>query len=123
MTISKKALNTLITTAVVATMATATLSTSAHAAKEKCYGVVKAGQNACGSADGKHSCQAQATVNGSGQEFIALPEGVCDKLVDGSTTPYENADAASAVEEKMMDKSMGKAMDKADDKMKDMMDK
>ena len=52
--------------------------------KEKCYGVVKAGKNMCGSADGKHSCMGHATEDGSPNEWIYLPEGVCEKLVGGS---------------------------------------
>ena len=90
---NKKALNTLLVGAVAAT--TFGLSTQANAMgaskdKEKCYGVVKAGKNACGSADGAHSCAAQATVDGSGLEWIALPKGVCEKLVGGSLEPFEN---------------------------------
>jgi len=64
-------------------------------AKEKCYGVVKAGHNGCGDASGKHSCAGQATKDGSGQEWIALPKGVCDKLVGGSLEPFK-ADAKHA---------------------------
>ncbi|MBI1300828.1 MAG: DUF2282 domain-containing protein [Alphaproteobacteria bacterium] len=67
----------------------------AHAIKddqEKCYGVVKAGQNGCGSADGAHGCAGQATVDGSGVEWIALPSGTCEKLVGGSVEPIQ-ADA------------------------------
>lgn len=65
-------------------------STDAEAAsKEKCYGVVEAGQNGCADADGTHSCEAQAKVDGSGKEWISLPKGVCEKLVGGSLEPYE----------------------------------
>lgn len=55
--------------------------------QEKCYGVVKAGMNACGSADKAHGCAGQAEVDGSGVEWIALPKGTCEKLVGGSVTP------------------------------------
>lgn len=62
----------------------------AHAAdKEKCYGVVKAGHNDCANASGTHSCEGQASVDGSGQEWIAVPEGLCEKLTGGSLEPYE----------------------------------
>lgn len=54
--------------------------------KEKCYGVVKAGKNMCGSADGKHSCMGHATEDGNANEWIYLPTGVCEKLVGGSLT-------------------------------------
>jgi uncharacterized membrane protein len=54
---------------------------------EKCYGVVKAGMNGCGSADQAHSCAGQATVDGSGVEWVSVPEGLCNKLVGGSLEP------------------------------------
>lgn len=55
---------------------------------EKCYGVVKAGKNDCASAKkGGHSCAGAATVNGDKAEWVLLPEGTCDKLVNGSTKP------------------------------------
>lgn len=77
----------------VALAATAVVTNDADAAdknKEKCYGVVKAGHNDCGSADGKHSCMGQAKVDGSGADWVALPKGVCEKLVGGSLTPKDN---------------------------------
>jgi len=52
--------------------------------KEKCFGVVKAGMNDCGAADKSHSCMGHATADGNGNEWIALPKGVCEKLVGGS---------------------------------------
>ena len=59
-----------------------TLTTPASAQEmEKCYGVVKAGKNAC--AGPGHTCQGQAKTDGSDQEFILLPAGTCDRLVDG----------------------------------------
>jgi uncharacterized membrane protein len=49
-------------------------SGSAYAAdEEKCWGVAKAGQNACNSNKSKHSC---ADPN----DFITLPEGSCLKI-------------------------------------------
>lgn len=87
----KKTLNTLLAAAV-ATTAFGAGATAANAmglkdGQEKCYGVVKAGMNQCGSADKEHACAGQAKEDGSGVEWIALPEGKCEKLVGGSTTP------------------------------------
>ncbi|MFT6259225.1 MAG: putative membrane protein [Rickettsiales bacterium] len=67
-------------------------STSAMAKKspkmEKCYGVVKSGQNDCSSAKkGAHSCAGGAKINGDKNEWIYLPEGACDRLVGGSEKP------------------------------------
>jgi uncharacterized membrane protein len=51
--------------------------------KEKCYGVVKAGKNDCGASG--HSCAGQAKEDGDANEWVFVPKGLCDKLVDGST--------------------------------------
>lgn len=54
-------------------------------ATEKCYGVVKAGKNDCQA--GAHACAGQATADGQGKEWIKLPLGVCERIVNGSLTP------------------------------------
>lgn len=68
--------------------------------KEKCYGVVKAGHNDCGDAAGKHSCMGNASVDGSGQDWVAVPEGLCEKLVGGSTEPYQGTTPPEDKEDK-----------------------
>ncbi len=52
--------------------------------KEKCYGVVQAGKNDC--ATNTSSCAGSATTDGQKDAFIALPKGLCEKLVSGSLT-------------------------------------
>src|SRR5690242_18928712 len=52
---------------------------------EKCYGVSKAGKNDCAGA--AHACSGQSTKSGSGNEFVKLPKGTCERLVGGSLTP------------------------------------
>ena len=92
---STKAINTVIASAFVLTLGAATMFPNGEAQakkKEKCYGVVKAGQNGCGDSEGRHSCEGQSTVDGDGTEWISLPKGVCDKIVGGSTEPKSNAD-------------------------------
>jgi uncharacterized membrane protein len=54
-----------------------------HNEKEKCYGVVKAGKNDCGSAG--HSCAGQAKADNAKDEWVFTPKGLCDKLANGST--------------------------------------
>lgn len=56
---------------------------SAEEGKEKCYGVAKAGKNDC--ASGKHSCAGQSTADNDPSAFVAVPKGLCDKIVGGST--------------------------------------
>jgi len=52
---------------------------------EKCYGVVKAGQNDCAASNGAHSCAGGAKVSGDANEWVMVPAGLCDKLAQGST--------------------------------------
>jgi uncharacterized membrane protein len=53
--------------------------------KEKCYGVAKAGKNDCASKDGANSCAGSSTTDGSKNDWVYLPAGICDKLVNGTT--------------------------------------
>jgi uncharacterized membrane protein len=50
---------------------------------EKCYGIVKKGMNDC--AAGAHSCQGTATKSGDPSEWIFVPKGTCNKIVNGVT--------------------------------------
>ncbi|MBC7452877.1 MAG: DUF2282 domain-containing protein [Massilia sp.] len=52
----------------------------AKAAKEKCFGVVKAGQNDCASADGSHSCSGQATADKDANDWKYVAKGTCKKV-------------------------------------------
>jgi uncharacterized membrane protein len=65
---------------------TGTDEASAKKGMEKCYGVVKAGKNDCGNISKTHSCAGQSTMDGDTGEWVYLPEGVCNKLVNGSLT-------------------------------------
>ncbi len=71
--------------AVGASSALASGSASKEAAKEmeKCYGVVKAGMNDCGTPT--HSCASHATKDADPGEWIYVPKGMCDKIVGGKT--------------------------------------
>ncbi|AOX00401.1 hypothetical protein BJP34_13895 [Moorena producens PAL-8-15-08-1] len=46
---------------------------------EKCAGIVKAGQNDCGTS--KHDCGGMAKVDSDPEEWIYVPEGTCKKIV------------------------------------------
>ena len=50
-------------------------------AMEKCMGIVKAGQNDCGTS--QHACAAQAKVDGDAEEWVSLPAGTCEKIPGG----------------------------------------
>ena len=48
------------------------------AQREKCYGIVKKGQNDCGTA--KHSCAGKAKADNQPDEWKYVPQGSCEKL-------------------------------------------
>ena len=71
--------------ALVAGLCTLGISGSALATKagfEKCAGIVKAGKNDCGTAS--HACGGQSTKDGAPDEWIFVPEGMCEKIVGGT---------------------------------------
>lgn len=84
---NKKTMNTLLAGAVAVSALGVGASTANAAETEKCYGVVKAGMNGCGSADKAHGCAGMATEDASGVEWISLPKGTCEKLAGGSLEP------------------------------------
>lgn len=84
--LSKKTVLTLATGVAALTMGAAANDAQA-AEKEKCYGVVKAGHNGCGNAQGTHSCAGQSEVDGDWGEWVSVPKGLCEKLVGGSLEP------------------------------------
>ena len=51
-------------------------------ATEKCYGVAKAGKNDC--AGPAHSCTGLSKKDGDAKEWITVPKGTCERLVNGS---------------------------------------
>ncbi len=53
-------------------------------AQEKCYGVVKAGENDCASKANKHFCAGMAITDNDANEWVKLPSGLCEKIVGGS---------------------------------------
>jgi uncharacterized membrane protein len=47
-------------------------------AKDKCYGIAKAGQNDC--AAGKHACAGQSTVDNDPISWKYVTKGTCEKV-------------------------------------------
>ena len=84
----QSAISTAITLGVIAGNSVA--FASANAAKsetpkemEKCYGIVKAGMNDCGTP--AHSCASHATKDSDEGEWLYIPKGTCEKIVGGKT--------------------------------------
>jgi uncharacterized membrane protein len=46
--------------------------------KEKCYGIAKAGQNDCGTA--QHTCAGKAKKDGAPDEWKYVAKGTCEKV-------------------------------------------
>jgi uncharacterized membrane protein len=80
------------TNALIATTMAAAIGLGATAAtqaadvkNEKCYGVAKAGQNDCATAN--NSCAGTTTSDSAKDAFLYVPVGTCQKIAGGSLTP------------------------------------
>ncbi len=81
MNTSRTLINAAVATLLVAGMTTASVSASAaEEAKEKCFGVAKAGQNDCGSKTSKHSCAGQSKIDNDPADFKFVAKGSCEKM-------------------------------------------
>ena len=49
-------------------------------AKEKCYGIAKAGQNDCANLSGSHSCAGQSKVDNGPDEWKYVAQGTCKEM-------------------------------------------
>ena len=81
----------LVTTAITSllVLGISAVTSSAYAAaanQEKCFGIAKAGQNACNSNPKMHSCAGHSKVDNDPNDFIPVPLGTCLK-VGGSLEP------------------------------------
>ncbi|MCE4555858.1 DUF2282 domain-containing protein [Roseateles cellulosilyticus] len=50
---------------------------AADAAKEKCFGIAKAGQNDCANLNGSHSCAGQSKTDNAAEEWKYVAKGSC----------------------------------------------
>ncbi|HEY3149778.1 MAG TPA: DUF2282 domain-containing protein [Dongiaceae bacterium] len=81
--------NALLLASAVAAAISGPLMMSAQAAdNEKCYGVAAAGQNDCQTAN--NSCAGQVGTAGSGDAWIYVPTGTCQKINGGSLEPKKS---------------------------------
>ena len=49
-------------------------------AKEKCFGITKAGQNDCANLSGTHSCAGQSKADMGADEWKYVATGTCQKM-------------------------------------------
>ncbi|MDD5295762.1 MAG: DUF2282 domain-containing protein [Rhodocyclaceae bacterium] len=73
-------------------VATSGSALAADTAKEKCFGVAKAGQNDCGSNKSKHSCAGLSKVDNDPSDFKYVPKGTCEKM-GGAAMPASPMDS------------------------------
>lgn len=66
--------------ALMSTLMAAAPAAAQDSAKEKCYGVAKAGQNDCASVSGSHSCAGQSKVDMDKMEWKYVAKGTCKAL-------------------------------------------
>jgi uncharacterized membrane protein len=95
---------TMITAAAASLMSLALLSGPAlaqNAAKEKCFGIAKAGQNDCANLSGSHSCAGQSKVDMGPDEWKYVAAGTCAQMKGMS---MEDAKAGMMKKEEMMKK-------------------
>ena len=62
------------------TLGLAAPAQAADAAKEKCYGIAKAGQNDCANLSGTHSCAGQSKAEMGADEWKYVPKGTCKDM-------------------------------------------
>lgn len=53
--------------------------------RERCYGVVRAGRNDCGTA--RHACAGRAPRDAGADEWLSLPAGTCERIAGGLGKP------------------------------------
>lgn len=66
--------------AAIATLTAVSASPRALADDEKCFGIAKAGQNACNSNPNQHSCATRSKANNDPSDFVLTPKATCTKL-------------------------------------------
>lgn len=64
-----------------------TMQANAPQGLEKCYGIVKAGMNDCGTAN--HSCGGESKLDQDPQEWVLVPTGLCTRIAGGNLNTNE----------------------------------
>ncbi len=57
-----------------------TVAAAEEKAKEKCYGIAKAGQNDCANLSGSHSCAGQSKADLDAGEWKYVAKGTCASM-------------------------------------------
>lgn len=69
-----------ISSALASALALGLAATAQAQAKEKCYGIAKAGANDCANLSGSHSCAGQSKVDNDPGEWKHVAKGTCKDM-------------------------------------------
>jgi uncharacterized membrane protein len=69
-----------ISSALASALAMGLVAPAAAQAKDKCYGIAKAGQNDCANLAGTHSCAGQSKVDNDAGEWKYVAKGTCKDM-------------------------------------------
>jgi uncharacterized membrane protein len=61
---------------------------AAEDGKEQCAGIVKAGKNDCPTST--NACHGHATADSTGEAWVYLPKGTCERLAGGRVVNVED---------------------------------
>ena len=78
---------TTLTAMCLGTVNTVGAADAAKTPQDKCFGIAKAGQNDCATANGSHSCSGQAKKDMDTNEWKYVAKGTCEKLGGKLTAP------------------------------------
>jgi uncharacterized membrane protein len=70
----------IISSALASALALGLAAPAAAQAKDKCYGIAKAGQNDCANLAGTHSCAGQSKVDNDPGEWKYVAKGTCKDM-------------------------------------------
>ena len=69
-----------ISSALASALAMGLVAPAAAQAKDKCFGIAKAGQNDCANLAGTHSCAGQSKVDNDPGEWKYVAKGTCKDM-------------------------------------------
>lgn len=96
MSLNAKTIAAAVAGAIAASLATPASADDA-AKTEKCFGISKAGENACAGAT--HACAGQSKVSNSGQDWTMVKAGTCVSM-GGKTQAFDTAKSTTPANKK-----------------------
>jgi len=85
MSANEKILHAAVASLIAVSLAQPAFAQDKGADKEKCYGIAKAGQNDCGTA--QHTCAGKAKKDNAADEWKYVAKGTCEKVGGKTKSP------------------------------------